>query len=84
MAARYRERYRQTAKRLGKQRGKKIARVEVARRLAERSGTCSRPAGPSPRRVAQSFWPPDGPAWELGRASEAPTNLIRPQPAMER
>jgi hypothetical protein len=35
MAARYSERYPQTAKRLGKQRGKKIARVEVARRLAE-------------------------------------------------
>jgi hypothetical protein len=35
MAARYRERYQQTAKRLGKQRGEKIARVEVARRLAE-------------------------------------------------
>jgi transposase len=27
--------YHQTAKRLGKQRGEKIARVEVARRLAE-------------------------------------------------
>jgi hypothetical protein len=27
--------YQQTAKRLGKQRGEKIARVEVARRLAE-------------------------------------------------
>jgi hypothetical protein len=35
MAARYRERYQETAKRLGEQRGKKIACVEVARRLAE-------------------------------------------------
>jgi transposase len=31
----YRARYQQTATRLGKQRGKKIARVEIARRLAE-------------------------------------------------
>jgi len=31
----YRGRYQQTATRLGKQRGKKIARVEIARRLAE-------------------------------------------------
>jgi transposase len=31
----YRERYERTAKRLGRQRGKKIARVDVARRLAE-------------------------------------------------
>jgi transposase len=31
----YRSRYERTAKRLGRQRGKKVARVEVARRLAE-------------------------------------------------
>jgi transposase len=31
----YRERYERTAKRLGRQRGKKIARVDIARRLTE-------------------------------------------------
>jgi hypothetical protein len=38
MAARYRERYHRTAERLGEKRGKKIARVEIARRLAEAPG----------------------------------------------
>jgi len=31
----YRERYQRTAKRLGRQRGKKVARVDIARKLAE-------------------------------------------------
>jgi len=49
-----------------------------------RSGTCSRATGPSSRRVAQGFWPPDGSPCEFDRASEPPTNLVRPQPAIER
>jgi transposase len=31
----YRERYQRTATRLGRQRGKKVARVDIARKLAE-------------------------------------------------
>jgi transposase len=31
----YRDRYQRTAKRLGRQRGKKVARVDIARKLAE-------------------------------------------------
>jgi hypothetical protein len=31
----YRERYQRTAKRLGRQRGKKVARVDIGRKLAE-------------------------------------------------
>ena len=31
----YRERYERTATRLGRQRGKKVARVDIARKLAE-------------------------------------------------
>jgi transposase len=46
----YREHYEHTAARLGKQRGKKVARVEVARKLAEaiwRMCTYNRPFAPS-------------------------------------
>ena len=31
----YRERYQRSAQRLGRQRGKKVARVDIARKLAE-------------------------------------------------
>ena len=46
----YRDRYHRNKQRLGKQRGAKVAQVDVARRLAERSGDRRRsqlPSGPS-------------------------------------
>jgi hypothetical protein len=36
----YSERYQRTKRRLGKQRGAKVAQVDIARRLAQGSGTC--------------------------------------------
>jgi hypothetical protein len=83
MAARYRERQQETASGSANS----AARRSPASRSPDspkRSGTCSRPTGPSPRQVAQTFWPPDGPPCELDPASEPSTNLIRLQPAMER
>jgi transposase len=68
----YRERYQQTATRLGKQRGKNIARVELARRLAEAIWHMLTRNQPSPRQVPRSVWPPDGPPCELDRQSEPP------------
>lgn len=65
--------YDQTAERLGGQRGKPIARVEVARRLAEAIWHMLTPNRPFAPAGPPEFWPPDGPSVELGRASEAST-----------
>ena len=65
----YVDHYQRTKVRLGRQRGAKIARVEIARKLAEAiwhmltKGEPFAPAGPT------SLWPPDGPllSWTTGR-----------------
>jgi len=49
----YRDHYQRTAQRLGRQRGRKIARIEIARKLTEaiwhmlKSNRAFRPAGPA-------------------------------------
>jgi transposase len=57
----YRDRYQQTKTRIGKQRGAKVAQVDLARRLAEQSGTCSPVSSPSLPKAPPTPWPPDGP-----------------------
>jgi hypothetical protein len=70
----YRERYQRNKQRLGKQRGAKVAQIDIARKSPKRSGTCSpatNPSHPRPLRQAPLFvWPPDG-----------PSGLAPPQPA---
>jgi hypothetical protein len=52
-----RERYQATWRRLGKQRGPNVARVELARTLTGRSGTCSPAMSPSLRQAPPPPWP---------------------------
>jgi hypothetical protein len=57
----YRDRYQQTKARIGKQRGAKVAQVDLARRLAEAIWhmlTRNQPFAPA---GATDPWPPDGP-----------------------
>ena len=78
----YRERYQRTKRRLGRQRGAKVAQVDIARELAEAIWhmlTRNEPFAPGRRRF--SLWPPDGPLLDLRRRSEPP---IRPGPPSRR
>ena len=61
-------------------------RLRRGRRPARRSDLARAHAQPAlrPGRSPRLSWPPDGPPCELDPASEPSTNLIRPQPAMER
>jgi len=69
----YRERYQRNKQRLGRQRGAKVAQIDIARKLTKRSGTCSRATSrsrPPPLRQAPRFvWPPDGPSWTCAPAA---------------
>ena len=56
----YRDRYQHTKQRLGKQRGAKVAQIDLARRLAKATGTCSPASNPSLRQAPPTPWPPDG------------------------
>src|SRR6266576_120040 len=57
----YRERYQRTAKRLGRQRGKKVARVDIARKLAEAILYMLTRNNRSLRQAPRLLWPHDGP-----------------------
>ena len=57
----YRDRYQHTKARIGKQRGAKVAQIDLARRLTEAIGTCSPAANPSLPKAPPTPWPPDGP-----------------------
>jgi transposase len=50
----YRDRYQRTKQRLGRQRGPKVAQIELSRKLTDRSGTCS-PATNRSHRQAPVF-----------------------------
>jgi hypothetical protein len=50
----YAERYQRTTQRLGRQRGPKVAQIELSRKLTGRSGTCS-PATNRSLRQAPGF-----------------------------
>jgi transposase len=47
----YAERYQRTKRRLGRQRGPKVAQIELSRKLTEGSGTCSPATNPSLRQA---------------------------------
>jgi hypothetical protein len=55
------ERYERTKQRLGRQRGAKVARVDLARQLAEAICTSSRSTNPSIRQAPRSVWSLDDP-----------------------
>ena len=59
----YREGYQRNKRRLGRQRGAKVAQIDIARKLTKRSVTCSPTTSPSlpPREAPLFVWPPDGP-----------------------
>jgi transposase len=57
----YRERYQQTKARIGKQRGAKVAQVDLARRLAEAIWDMLTRGQPFAPAGATDPWPPDGP-----------------------
>jgi hypothetical protein len=76
----YRERYQRTAKRLGRQRGKKIARVEIARKLAEAIWhmlTRDQPFAPAGATSALAAWRP--PLEMRYRTRGLPSSLVIPQ-----
>ena len=74
----YRERYERTKRRLGKQRGPKVAQVDVAR-SPRRSGTCSPATDPSLRQAPRRLWPLTA-LTEMRHRSEPP---IPPCPPVE-
>jgi transposase len=80
----YRERYQTTKTRLGRQRGAKVARVDIARKLAEAIWhmlTRTKPFAPAgtPR---SGLWPHRRPSTEMRHRSEAPP--IQPGPPPRR
>ena len=83
-SVRYRERYERTKRRLGPQRGAKVARVELARELAGAIWmmlTRNQPFAPAGPRL---FWSPDDPSvnWTAGAASHLALSL--PERAIEK
>src|SRR3954451_25199420 len=68
----YAERYQRTRTRLGKQRGARIARVDLARRLAEVIWYMLPTNKPSLRQAPQTLWPRRRPRIQLRHRSEAP------------
>jgi transposase len=59
----YAERYQQTKRRLGRQRGAKVAQIDIARKLTEAIWhmlTTNQPF-PPPREAPLFVWPPHGP-----------------------
>ena len=72
----YQERYQRTARRLGRQRGTKIARVDIARRMAESIWhmlTTNQPFAPE---APPRFWPRDGPYSNCATGANTPIGLI--------
>ena len=57
----YRERYQQTKARIGKQRGAKVAQIDLARRLTEAIWHMLPRERPFAPKGATDPWPPDGP-----------------------
>jgi transposase len=79
----YRQHYQRTRQRLGRQRGPKVARVEVARKLAEAIWhmlTRTQPFRPAPARPPHTLWSPDDPRMRWA-SREPPT---RPDPPPRR
>ena len=67
----YRERYQRTAKRLGRQRGKR-SRAWISHASSQRrSGTCSPATNPSLRQAPRLLWPHDGPRLRCAAAASS-------------
>jgi transposase len=66
----YRTKYQRTRRRLGRQRGPQVARVEVARELAIASGTCSPSRSRSLRQVPRGTLVAWRPSFEMDRRNE--------------
>jgi hypothetical protein len=56
----YRDRYQQTKARIGKQRGAKVAQIDLARRLAEATWHMLSRGQPFAPKAPPTPWPPDG------------------------
>jgi transposase len=73
----YNERYQRNKRRLGRQRGAKVAQIDVARKLTEAIWhmlTTTNPSHPRPLREAPLFvWPPNGPS---GLAPSEPASNV--------
>ncbi len=74
---RYRDRYERTKRRLGRQRGAKVARVDIARQLAEAIWHVPPRTNPSPRQAPLFHWSHDDPD-RIGPPAQPPT---RPCPS---
>jgi len=78
----YRERYQRNKQRLGKQRGAKVAQVDIARKLTEAIWhmlTRDHPSHPLPLREAPRIvWPPDGPLGNCAPAAGLQCRLVLP------
>jgi transposase len=61
----YRDRYQKTKRRLGKQRGAKVAHVDLGGGSPRRSGTCSHVINPSLRYAPRRLWPHRRPLSEM-------------------
>ena len=66
----YRERYERNKARLGKQRGAKVAQVDIARRLNEAIWQMLTRDHPSHRQAPRLFWPHRRPLYEMRHRSE--------------
>jgi hypothetical protein len=73
------ERYQQTKRRLGRQRGPKVAQIDLSRRLSEASGTCSPATSPSLRQAPLSSSRPDGSLWKCAAGRAAPIQPKSPR-----
>ena len=79
----YRDRYQRNKRRLGKQRGAKVAQIDIARRLTEAIWhmlTRNQPFAPL-REAPLFVWPPDGP---FGIAPPEPASNVPGPPARRR
>lgn len=83
----YRPLYERTRDRLGRNRGGKVAKVVIARKLAEAIWhmlSRNQPFQPSTPAGALSLTAPDGPACEMRHRSELPPDLLTDHGATER
>jgi transposase len=75
----YAARYQRTKRRLGKQRGAKVAQVESPADLPTRSGTCFLATRSSLQDAPLFVWRPDRPLWTFARERSIQFRLILPR-----
>ena len=82
--AHYRERYERTKQRLGRQRGAKVARIDIARKLAEAIWHILTKNEPFVPRAPLCFWSLDDPLWNWGAGAASHQTLSFSQKAIEK